>query len=216
MTADGPLRGEPGGDAVSTEEARRIGLLARRTLTPLQRRDASAQISQRLLGLEEVAAGARIALYLALDDEVDLDAAVAPLRSRRGRLHLPRLLAGSIADQARPAAADAVAMELVEWVPSAELRANRYGVGEVVGGLPVPPDTMDVFVVPCVAVDPHGNRVGFGAGYYDRTLASAPEVPRIGVAFEAQLVARIQTRPWDVPMDVLVTERAVRRREGPC
>jgi 5-formyltetrahydrofolate cyclo-ligase len=206
MTADGRPRNDPDDEdpddeAVPDEEARRIGLLARRDLTPRQRHDASERIVQRLLGLDELTDGDRLALYLALEDEASLDRAVAALRVRRWRLHLPRLLDGA-----------AATMELVEWLPGAELRANRFGIGEVVDAPPVAPDEMDAFIVPCVAVDPHGNRVGFGAGFYDRMLAAAPGVPRIGVAFEVQVLPRIAARTWDVPMDVLVTERTVRRR----
>jgi 5-formyltetrahydrofolate cyclo-ligase len=208
MTADSRARNDPEDEAVPTDEARNIGLLARRALTPRQRHDFSERIVQRLLGLDELAEGARLALYLALEEEVALDRAVAPLRARRWHLHLPRLLGGRVDTPTT----DAVAMEIVEWVPGAELRANRFGIGEVVDGPAVAPDEMEAFVVPCVAVDAQGNRVGFGAGYYDRMLASAPGVPRIGVAFEVQVVPRLAAHAWDVPMDVLVTERAVRRR----
>jgi 5-formyltetrahydrofolate cyclo-ligase len=201
MTADGPARSDPDDEAVSDEEARRTGLLARRALTARQRHDASERIVQRLLDLDELTEGRRLALYLALEEEVSLEGAVATLRARRWRLHLPRLLGG-----------EAAAMELVEWVPGAELRANRFSIGEVVDAPPVAPDEMEAFIVPCVAIDPHGNRVGFGAGFYDRMLVAAPGVPRIGVAFEVQVLPRIAARAWDVPMDLLVTERAVRRR----
>jgi 5-formyltetrahydrofolate cyclo-ligase len=201
MDADRPARSDPDDAAVSDDEARRVGLLARRALTARQRDDASERIVQGLLGLDELTEGNRLSLYLALEEEVSLDGAVSALRARRWRLHLPRLLGGA-----------AAAMELVEWVPGAELRANRFGIGEVVDAPPVAPDEMEAFIVPCVAVDPHGNRVGFGAGFYDRMLAAAPGVPRIGVAFEVQVLPRIAARAWDVPMDVLVTERAVRRR----
>ena len=66
-------------------------------------------------------------------------------------------------------------------------------------------------VVPCVAVDPSGNRLGFGAGYYDRALAGPSPVIRLGVAFEVQVVDRIEPAPWDVPLDVVVTESRVIR-----
>ena len=60
--------------------------------------------------------------------------------------------------------------------------------------------------MPCVAVDPDGHRLGFGAGYYDRALAGAAATARIGVAFEVQVVDRLEPAPWDVPLDVVVTE----------
>ena len=67
--------------------------------------------------------------------------------------------------------------------------------------------TIDLYIVPGVAFDKNGNRLGRGRGYYDRLLANVT-VPKIGLAFEIQMVAQVPTTSYDVPMTVVVTEKA--------
>jgi 5-formyltetrahydrofolate cyclo-ligase len=70
---------------------------------------------------------------------------------------------------------------------------------------------MGVLVIPLVAFDSRCQRIGMGAGYYDRTLAGCGrEMPvRIGLAYEFQQVTAIPARDWDVPMHKIVTENTV-------
>lgn len=75
---------------------------------------------------------------------------------------------------------------------------------------PVDPSTIDVVVVPGMAFDRHGGRLGRGAGVYDRFLARLPErTLRIGLIPEALLVERLPTEAHDVPMHAVATERGV-------
>jgi 5-formyltetrahydrofolate cyclo-ligase len=77
-------------------------------------------------------------------------------------------------------------------------------------GKEVPPSELDVIVVPGVAFDRSGGRLGNGAGYYDRLLAEVREdAVLFGVCFESQLLDRIATEAHDVPMDFVVTENNV-------
>jgi 5-formyltetrahydrofolate cyclo-ligase len=64
----------------------------------------------------------------------------------------------------------------------------------------------DVILVPLLGFDAAFNRIGQGGGHYDRYLAAHPSACRIGVAWEAQRVDRIDAQPWDVPLDAIVTE----------
>ncbi len=122
-------------------------------------------------------------------------------------------------------------MQFARWEAGATLTPNRFGIAE-----PTPPltavsfDELDVVLVPCVAVDLAGHRMGFGAGFYDRFFAepaatSTPDAlvpnattpPRravlVGVVHDVQLVERIEPDPWDVPMDLIVTgSRVIRPR----
>jgi 5-formyltetrahydrofolate cyclo-ligase len=118
-------------------------------------------------------------------------------------------------------------MHFARWDEDAALVPNRFGIDEPAPPLEdVAPAELDVVLVPCVAVDADGNRVGFGAGFYDRAFArpdtgpDATTPPRravlVGVVHDVQLVDRIEPDPWDVPMDLIVTgSRVVRtRRRG--
>lgn len=68
--------------------------------------------------------------------------------------------------------------------------------------------TADLYIVPGLAFDRQGNRLGRGKGYYDRLL-SGVTAPKIGLAFDVQLVAEVPHTLYDVPMDLVVTERGV-------
>jgi 5-formyltetrahydrofolate cyclo-ligase len=71
-------------------------------------------------------------------------------------------------------------------------------------------DRIDVVLVPGVAFDPAGHRLGFGKAYYDRLLASlVPKAKLIALAFEVQLTPEVPTEPHDVAMDLIVTERRI-------
>jgi 5-formyltetrahydrofolate cyclo-ligase len=69
---------------------------------------------------------------------------------------------------------------------------------------------VELAFVPLVAFDNDGNRIGHGAGYYDRFLSKNPHVYRLGLAFETQRVNSCHAQPWDVPLDALITEEGLR------
>jgi 5-formyltetrahydrofolate cyclo-ligase len=74
----------------------------------------------------------------------------------------------------------------------------------------VPSASIEVALIPGVVFDRCGNRLGYGAGFYDRFLAKeAPQAIRIGLAFSCQLADRIPALPHDVPMDMVVTEQEI-------
>ncbi|MCZ7599446.1 MAG: 5-formyltetrahydrofolate cyclo-ligase [Gammaproteobacteria bacterium] len=73
---------------------------------------------------------------------------------------------------------------------------------------PFPPEAISVVLVPGLAFDGHGYRLGYGAGMYDRLFELLPPAAlRWGLAFEAQLVDAVPTEPHDQPLDAVVTER---------
>lgn len=77
-------------------------------------------------------------------------------------------------------------------------------------------EDLDFIVVPGLAFDRHGGRIGYGRGYYDRLLAEArPETAMVAVAFECQMIDEVPMGESDVRVDVIVTEKAVYRRNQP-
>jgi 5-formyltetrahydrofolate cyclo-ligase len=91
---------------------------------------------------------------------------------------------------------------------------GRHGLREPVGGTVIDPKDLGVVIVPGLAFDERGNRLGRGGGFYDRFLATTPAF-RIGVCFEVQLASSVPAGPLDVPMDAVVTERRVIRPNPP-
>jgi 5-formyltetrahydrofolate cyclo-ligase len=111
-------------------------------------------------------------------------------------------------------------MGFVPFPPGARLRANpnAYGIAEPVASATVriSPRDLDAVLMPVVGFDRHGNRLGMGAGYYDRALRHLRDGSRrwrrprlVGLAFACQEVERIVPSTWDIPLDVVVTERGV-------
>jgi 5-formyltetrahydrofolate cyclo-ligase len=82
-------------------------------------------------------------------------------------------------------------------------------------GTEVPPSELDLIIVPGVAFDRNGGRLGNGAGYYDRLLAQVrKETVLYGVCFESQLFDRIEMETHDIPMDFVITEKNVYTGQG--
>ena len=70
---------------------------------------------------------------------------------------------------------------------------------------------LDVIVVPAIAVDPVGHRIGYGEGYYDRFLATVTGAVTVGVAFDFQLIVEVPATEGDVPVQWIVTDRRTLR-----
>jgi len=99
-----------------------------------------------------------------------------------------------------------------EWHPGVTLERGVYDIPYPVGSREVQPDTV---LLPMLGFDDGGYRLGYGGGFFDRTLAAAPRAPTvIGVAHELAHLETIYPQSYDIPMDWVVTERGVYRRDG--
>ena len=98
-------------------------------------------------------------------------------------------------------------LRFCRWTPEMPMTPDRYGIPTPVDGDPVTPD---VLLIPLVAFDAAGYRLGYGGGFFDRTLATLhPRPLAIGIGFELNRVASLPTQPHDQPMDWIVTERGI-------
>ncbi|MFP4235207.1 MAG: 5-formyltetrahydrofolate cyclo-ligase [Nitriliruptoraceae bacterium] len=184
-------------DADAKPPLRAATRAARRSLTDAQRRTGSQRIVERLLALPEVRRAETILLYAALREEVDLAAAVPVLHERGVRTLFPRVREAHL--------------ELVAATDLLTLKLGHRGVREP-AGRPVDPTVVDVAVIPGVAFDPRGRRLGAGGGHYDRLLALlSPGATRIGVGFTCQIVPHVPTEAHDQRVDLVITEGGVHR-----
>jgi 5-formyltetrahydrofolate cyclo-ligase len=141
----------------------------------------------------------RLVTYAALPDELPLVDVLTSARAAGKTLLWPRVLPDGRMVFARA--------ERVE-----ELRPGRYGVREPAATAAVETLGSDVLVlVPGVAFDECGGRLGRGGGIWDRALADARGAVVFGVGYELQIVEEIPREAHDRPMDALVTERGIRR-----
>jgi 5-formyltetrahydrofolate cyclo-ligase len=104
-------------------------------------------------------------------------------------------------------AAPRLPLQFRAWTPATPMEAGRWDILHPAEGAPVRPDTL---LIPLVGFDGAGHRLGYGGGYYDRTLAALAPRPRaIGFGFELGRLASISPGPRDVAMDWVVTEAGV-------
>lgn len=182
-------------------------LRARRRAMPAVRRTlANRAIVRHLRNLPAFRRARRVALYLPADGEVDLRSLEEHARARGKLLYLPVV-------------GQEGAMSFAPWPRGGMLRRNRYGIPEPRGARrrSLPARRMDLVIMPLVGFDALGNRLGMGGGYYDRALAGRPRPVLVGAAFGCQRVAELPAQPWDVPLDLIVTERGwLRPRRRPA
>jgi 5-formyltetrahydrofolate cyclo-ligase len=96
------------------------------------------------------------------------------------------------------------------WYPGIEMVRERFGTWRPTGAVDVP----DTMFIPLLAFDRHGGRVGYGGGYYDRTLADLPHARTIGCAFAAQELDAVPMAEYDARLHAVATERGVMLCEG--
>ncbi len=142
--------------------------------------------------------GRTLAGYAAIRSEIDPVPAMAAMAAF-GPVCLP-----VIGGQGRP-------LRFREWTPEAEMTAGPFGAAVPARGAWLVPELL---IVPLVAFDRGGGRLGYGGGFYDRTIAALRRSGRataIGFAYAAQEVPDLPQEPTDEPLDLIVTEREVIR-----
>ena len=192
--------GETKADPTFTAKAdlRRRGRRTRAALGAVQRELASRRICEHILDSELYRRAECLAAYLAFGHEVDLELLIAesfaqPLEKR---LALPRIVLGG-------------ERRLTLHLASAEdLEPHPYGPRQPTVTSPlVEPREIDLVLVPGLAFDRRGGRLGYGHGYYDRLLTHLPALtPRVGVSFDALVVESVPVADHDVRLTHLVTE----------
>jgi 5-formyltetrahydrofolate cyclo-ligase len=158
----------------------------------------SERIVERLAGLEPIVRAKTVALFWPIEarHEVDLRPLDELLRSRGVGIAYPRI----------DPDAGVIEFRLVQDKDS--LQAHPHGHREPALGEPkVAPGQIDVVVVPALAVDPRGHRIGYGAGHYDRALPQlVPPGTAVAAAFDFQLVAEVPQTEGDVAVAWVVTD----------
>ena len=170
----------------------------RQAMPPGVRQAAIKAINMHLCRLGALQNPGIVAAFMALADEVDVLPWMRAHWARQGQVVLPRI-------------AKAGVMAFYPHNASATLKTNQYGIDEPIGEKPVAPTTIDTILVPLVAYDRTGTRLGMGGGYYDRFLTDIrPETKVIGVAFDCQASSTTLPRAeWDIPLHAVVTESGV-------
>lgn len=192
----------------STRDNQRLALRRRirekrRNLPEQDRQLAEWEIAKRLGKLGAVLRARRMAVYLSVDGELELETAMSAAKARKTLIYAPVL--------------DRDNLRFAPLRDDTDLRENRLGVTEPMDDTYLDPRRLDIILTPLVAFDDRGTRVGMGGGHYDRCfsfLASRSSWFRpklIGVGYEFQRLPNLERRAWDIPLWAAVTERDIYR-----
>lgn len=171
----------------------------RRQLHPHALKRREQQVARLLLRLPIMQKAQHIAAYWPSDGELSPIAAVTLLRAQGKNIYFP-----CIAAKKR--------MIFRPWFANTALRTNRYGILEPASRRVFSARKLDVVLTPLVAFDANGNRIGMGAGFYDRAFAFRQQnvwclKPQlVGIAHNFQHVPTITRNHWDIPLSFIQTE----------
>lgn len=161
-------------------------------LTDSERADAAEKVFARLESLAAFAMSDRILIYNSLPDELPTRSFIGRWQARK-RFFLPRV--------------NGVDLDILPY-DRTRMQMGAFRIEEPTGDDVQEVNSMELIVVPAVAYDRNGNRVGRGKGYYDRLLRRTKAMT-IGVAYDFQLMDEIDTEPHDVPVDIVITESGI-------
>lgn len=179
----------------------------RRALNDLEREQASFLLCERIASSREFQKSKHIAFYLANDGEIDLSLLIEHAWQQGKCCYLPVL--------AEP---NSQRLWFIPYTASTKLINNRFGIPEPIHSHKMrlrKTLSLDLILMPLVAFDSQGNRVGMGGGFYDRTLAflkhrkywHKPNL--LGVAYEFQKQTQLEVKPWDIPLQAIATDACI-------
>jgi 5-formyltetrahydrofolate cyclo-ligase len=183
-------------DISETKAALRREMSARRDALPASQRQAAAETVAARTFPVAVGPGAIVSGFMPLKSEINPLHLLRKLADAGARLALP-----TIAGRGHPLSMRAYAF-------GDALHSGQWGIREPLPD--APPVAPDILLVPLLAFDRRGHRLGFGAGYYDMTLTALRAKKRIvaiGIGFAAQEIAEVPTTPRDARLDLMLTEQ---------
>jgi 5,10-methenyltetrahydrofolate synthetase len=176
---------------IAQKSALRRALLAnRQAIPPEVRRERDAALCAHVVAWWERQRMESLGIYWPIRGEPDLRPAYELLAGRGVKLALP-----VVVDKHAP-------LVFLEWQPGAPRRKDQFGVSIPASGEEIRPQAL---LIPCVGFNAQHYRLGYGGGFYDRTLALAPRPLAVGVSYGSGL-AEFDADAHDVPLDDVITE----------
>jgi 5-formyltetrahydrofolate cyclo-ligase len=181
------------------KEIRKRILKIRNAMPPEEIAEKSSRIVERLTKLHDIHGASTIMVFLNFGSEVETDGFISWGWEMQKRIIVPLC---------RPTEREMMPCILADF---SDLEKGSYGIREPKSesAVVVPLEEIDAVLIPAVAFDRHGRRVGYGGGYYDRFLPRVPRAARIGVVFACQIVPEVRSDEHDIPAQRIVTERGI-------
>ena len=153
----------------------------------------SAVLAEKLFATEQYRQARTLYAYLSFNQEVRTAPIIERAWADGKRVAVPKVVGDSMA---------------FIWIDSFDNLAPQgaFQIMEPVGDGPVADDKTALMLMPGLAFDPQGHRVGYGGGYYDRYLAAQPDHPTVALCYDFQLLERLDVDAFDVPVDLVITD----------
>lgn len=164
----------------------------REVLGPAKAASLSRKICSRLCAMREFGSTKTVMFYMPIKNEADPQIAIGKSFSQNKRVALPAIQSGAIVPR---------------YFTSGKLKKGKFGIPEPSHASKVPLSKLDLILVPGVAFDFHGGRIGYGKGYYDAFLKKVPGAIKVGLAYDFQVVAHFKKEPHDIFVDRIITEK---------
>jgi 5-formyltetrahydrofolate cyclo-ligase len=158
----------------------------------------SAEITKRLFALAEIERATTILAYASIRNEVRTRPSMEAAWAAGKRVALPRVVGDQL--QLHLVDAETVLVDGSFSVPEPPAEAAR-----------IRPEEVDFALVPALAVDPRGYRIGYGGGYYDRLIPELYRACTCALAYDFQLISEVPELPFDVTVDLVVSDQRVIR-----
>jgi 5-formyltetrahydrofolate cyclo-ligase len=171
--------------------------LKRQQISLESRQGMNSIINHALPGIVNELGANRLSAFWTFDGEPDLRPSLKQLNGANCDIALPVI------------SKTGKEMTMHCWQPGCEMKHNRFGIAEPQNEAEVEAGSLDLMLIPLVAWDKQGRRLGMGAGYYDRILAplkGSKHPYLLGVAFGVQMVEEVPVDDFDVPLDGMISE----------
>ncbi len=180
----------------------------RQALSQQQQHTAEHSLTTLLLQQPAINTSQHIALYLPHKGEISLQAFAKKAWEAGKNLYLP------VINPTHSSHSKSPVMLFKEWNANSTLITNSWGITEPSNSPSIKPEQLDLVLMPLVAFDKKGNRLGMGGGFYDKTFAFKKTNPQqkpllVGIAHAFQEVDALSTNSWDVAMDGVATDKNI-------
>jgi len=170
----------------------------RKTIDLVFQKNSALAIASKLISLKQFKASRQIAIYISVRGEIATLPIIEAIWVNNKLCYLPVVLKNNT-------------LQFVAYEKNDKLILNQYKIPEPIFSAQkiINPENLDLVIVPLVGFDEKCNRLGSGAGFYDRTFACKKTGSKpllIGIAYEIQKT-KITPHSWDIPLDMIITEK---------
>lgn len=164
-------------------------------MLPAERGKKSREIEERLFSLSEFQSSRVVMFFASFRSEVETEHMIRRALASGKRVVLPKVTGGNLG-----------LFEIRDF--DRDVSPGAWGIPEPHESRPAHLGDIDLIIMPGAAFDEQGNRLGYGAGFYDKLLPDFPKTT-VALAFEVQMVPRVPASPHDIPVRKIVTERRI-------